>query len=174
MPPPSLTWVHCTDGLDWEELAELYRVAPLGVRNVRNVGDLKLSFGNSMYVSFAYNTGDSATMGDTLEREGDIQERERGRLVAAGRVLADGVDCAYVCDIAVHPDMQGTGTGKALVSGLVSMCKHHAKVILYAAPGKEGFYRKFGFRPMTTAMAIFKDDTAAVEGGYLEPPLSDV
>ena len=38
---------------------------------------------------------------------------------------------------------------------------------LYAVPGKEPFYRKFGFKRMTTAMAIFEDQAAMVERGYL-------
>jgi hypothetical protein len=40
---------------------------------------------------------------------------------------------------------------------LVEFSKHHRKIILYAAPGKEPFYLKFGFKRMATAMAIFND-----------------
>ena len=40
--------------------------------------------------------------------------------------------------------------------------------MLYAAAGKEDFYRKLGFRRMTTAMAIFDDETAAIGRGLLE------
>ncbi|GCA62876.1 hypothetical protein KIPB_006360, partial [Kipferlia bialata] len=140
------------------ELEELYRVAPLKGRTLEI---LKTSFSNSMYVSFAYmpEEGEEGLSNSTrLSNDGDIPKEHtpRGRLIAAGRVLADGAACAYVSDIAVHPDMQGMGIGRSLVSGLLSRCKHHAKIILYASPGKEGFYRKLGFRPMSTAMAIFK------------------
>ena len=84
-----------------------------------------------------------------------------------GRVLADGFDCAYLCDIAVHPRLQGTGLGQALVGQLVNDARHHQKIILYAVPGKESFYRKFGFLRMLTAMAIFQERDAAIARGHL-------
>ena len=31
---------------------------------------------------------------------------EQGKLVAAGRALADGADCSYICDIAVLPGLR--------------------------------------------------------------------
>jgi hypothetical protein len=34
-------------------------------------------------------------------------------------------------------------------------------------PGKEGFYRKFGFLRMKTAMAIFENPQQQLERGYL-------
>ena len=43
----------------------------------------------------------------------------------------------------------------------------HKKIILYAVPGKEPFYRKFGFLRMKTAMAFFDDQKQQVEKGYL-------
>jgi citrate lyase synthetase len=93
--------------------------------------------------------------------------RENGKLVAAGRALADGVDCSYICDIAVMPSHQGTGLGKAVVQRLVDLSRGHKKIILYAVPGKEPFYRKFGFLRMKTAMAIFDNQQQQLERGYL-------
>jgi len=90
-----------------------------------------------------------------------------GKLVGVGRVLADGVDCAYICDVAVMPSHQGTGLGREIVSKLLDLCRGHRKIILYAVPGKEGFYRKLGFKRMTTAMAIFDDQARAMENGYV-------
>lgn len=72
-----------------------------------------------------------------------------------GRTLADGADCSYICDIALHPDYHGLGLGKAIVQKLINMSKGHKKIILYSNPGKEGFYAKLGFKRMNTAMAIF-------------------
>jgi hypothetical protein len=43
----------------------------------------------------------------------------------------------------------------------------HKKIILYAVPGKEPFYRKFGFLRMNTAMAIFENQQQQLERGYL-------
>jgi ribosomal protein S18 acetylase RimI-like enzyme len=91
-----------------------------------------------------------------------------GRLVGAGRVVADGFDTAYLCDIVVHPDLQGTGIGKAIVLKLKELSARHRKIILYANPGKEDFYRKLGFRRMLTAMAIFEDEDRAVRTGLVE------
>ena len=65
------------------------------------------------------------------------------------------------------PSHQGTGLGKQVVQHLVDASRGHNKIILYAVPGKEPFYRKFGFRRMLTAMAIFEDPTDAVARGYV-------
>jgi GNAT superfamily N-acetyltransferase len=140
---PRVDWSDDLNSVDWEELSALYRVAPLGHKKP---ADLKRSFSNSLYRCFV---------------------REDARLVGVGRALADGVDCAYICDIAVLPSHQGTGLGKQIVGRLVELSRGHRKVILYAVPGKEPFYRKFGFKRMTTAMAIFENQELAQQRGYL-------
>ena len=139
----SLIWSEVLDGVDWNELAALYHAAPLGNKNA---ADLKVAFGNSRFMCFA---------------------RDNGKLVGVGRALADGVDCSYLCDVAVMPSHQGTGLGKAIINRLVELSSKHKKIILYAVPGKEPFYRKFGFKRMTTAMAIFEDQTLASKRGYV-------
>ena len=142
-PQVTLKWKHSTDGVDWEELSALYRAAPLGEKRPPH---LQKVFSNSMFKCFVY---------------------ENAKLVAAGRALADGGDCSYICDIAVLPSHQGTGLGKQVVSKLVEMSAGHKKIILYAVPGKEPFYRKFGFMRMKTAMGIFENQQQQVERGYL-------
>ena len=139
----TVQWSDSIDDMDWNELESLYRIAPLGNKNAK---DLETVFHNSRYRCFAY---------------------ENGVLVAAGRALADGADAAYLCDIAVHPNNQGTGLGKEVVNRLVGLCNGHKKIILYSVPGKEGFYQKLGFLRMLTAMAIFEDPNAAIERGHL-------
>lgn len=140
----ALVWSDSLDNVDWQELSALYQAAPLGQKTPH---DLQLAFSHSMYKCFV---------------------REQGRLVGVGRVLADGVYVAYVADIAVLPSHQGTGLGKEIVARLVDLAKHHRKIILYAVPGKEPFYRKFGFRRMRTAMAIFDDPQLAQTRGYID------
>ena len=140
----ALEWIHTTENLDWAELAHLYEIAPLGHKEPDK---LKLAFGNSMFKCFVY---------------------DGNKLVAAGRALADGADCSYICDIAVHPNYQGQGLGKELVSKLVNLSKHHKKIILYAAVGKESFYKKLGFKRMKTAMAIFENQAHALERGLVD------
>lgn len=92
---------------------------------------------------------------------------EGSKLVAAGRALADGTDCSYICDVAVLPEYQGEGLGKAIVSKLVELSDGHKKIILYSYPGKEIFYKKLGFKRMSTAMAIFENQDQAVEWGLV-------
>lgn len=140
----SLTWVTALDSIDWEELAHLYEIAPLGHKTP---AALKTSFSNSMFRYLVY--------------DGPV-------LVAAGRALADGADCSYLCDVAVHPEYQGFGLGKEIVSRLVHDSRDHRKIILYAAPGKDSFYLKLGFRRMTTAMAIFRNESNALEMGLIQ------
>jgi ribosomal protein S18 acetylase RimI-like enzyme len=140
----SLVWSDTIADMDWNELEELYRAAPLG--NKQAAG-LKVAFGNSLYKCFVY---------------------EHGKLVGAGRALADGVDCSYICDVALLPSHQNLGLGKQIVQRLLEASAGHKKIILYAVPGKEFFYKKFGFKRMRTAMAIFEDQMIALERGYVD------
>jgi len=137
------SWITDASGVDFGELSELYRIAPLGHKPPDALATV---FGNSMFVCFVY--------------AGDV-------LVGAGRALADGLDCAYIADVAVHPDHQGRGLGKAIIRRLVALADGHKKIILYANPGTEGFYRGLGFLRMNTAMAIWRDPAAAVKSGLL-------
>ena len=139
----ALTWSSSIETLDWDELAALYRAAPLGNKSPL---DLKTTFTNSMFRCLV---------------------RDNGKLVGAGRALADGVDCSYICDIAFLPSHQGLGLGRQMVARLMQLSAGHRKIILYAVPGKEPFYRRLGFRRMTTAMAIFENQAQAFERGYL-------
>jgi ribosomal protein S18 acetylase RimI-like enzyme len=139
-----MRWELQQDGVDWRELSNLYRIAPLGEKSAEHLREV---FSNSRYVCFVY--------------DGDV-------LVGAGRALADGRDCAYLCDVAVHPDCQGRGLGKEIIERLKALSAGHRKIILYANPGKEGFYRKLGFKSMRTAMAIFANQEHAIRTGLVE------
>jgi len=139
----TIEWIYSLDNLDWDELSALYRAAPLGNKKP---SDLKIAFSNSMFRAFVYDSG---------------------KLVGVGRALADGVDCSYICDVALLPSHQGRGLGKEIVTKLVELSSGHKKIILYAVPGKEPLYRKVGFKRMTTAMAIFEDQSLALEKGLV-------
>jgi ribosomal protein S18 acetylase RimI-like enzyme len=139
----AFTWTDTQSEVDWSELETLYRLAPLGNKSAEH---LRTVFTNSRFKFFAY---------------------EHGKLVAAGRALSDGADCSYICDVAVMPDYQGAGLGREMVSRLVEASRGHKKIILYSVPGKEGFYRRLGFRRLLTAMAIFEDQSAAIKRGHL-------
>ena len=92
---------------------------------------------------------------------------DESKLIGVGRALADGIDCSYICDIAIHPEYQGIGLGKQIVQSLVEQSEGHKKIILYAIPGKEGFYSKLGFKKMNTAMAIFQNEADMISNGTL-------
>jgi len=135
----NLQWIYNCDNVNWNELSTLYKLAPLGDKKPN---DLKTVFTNSMFKCFIYSNK---------------------TLIGVGRALADGLDCSYLCDIAIHPDYQGEGIGKDIVEKLIELSKGHSKILLYAIPGKEEFYLKVGFGKMKTAMAIFKNQEQATE-----------
>ncbi len=140
----ALAWTESIDGVDWDELTALYHAAPLGKKDPEG---LRTAFRNSMFVCFV---------------------REDGRLVGAGRAVADGVDMSYIADVALLPSHQGIGLGKGIVQLLMERSRGHKKIILYSVPGKEAFYKKLGFRMMRTAMAVFEDQDAAAQRGFIE------
>ncbi|MCR4377632.1 MAG: GNAT family N-acetyltransferase [Rhodospirillales bacterium] len=137
-------WTDRIKNIDWDELSALYKLAPLGDKKA---ADLETVFTNSMFKLFVH---------------------QNGKLVGAGRALADGVDCSYICDVAVLPNHQGAGLGKEIVTRLLKLSQGHKKIILYSVPGKEPFYKKLGFDRMRTAMAIFQNQKQAKERGYVD------
>jgi ribosomal protein S18 acetylase RimI-like enzyme len=138
------TWKNETKDVNWQELSALYRAAGMGSKSPES---LQTAFTNSRYCLFVY-------LGQ--------------RLVGAGRAMADGADCSYLCDIALLPEFQGKGFGQKIVSRLMELSRGHRKIILFAVPGKEPFYARFGFRRMKTAMAIFENQQTAIECGLVE------
>jgi ribosomal protein S18 acetylase RimI-like enzyme len=139
-----MRWIFDQESINWDELSNLYRIAPLGAKKPE---DLKIAFSNSRYKCFVF---------------------DNEKLIGVGRALADGVDCSYLCDVAVHPDYQGMGLGKEIINKLKEFSAGHKKIILYANPGKEGFYQKLGFMRMRTAMAIFQNRGRAIEIGLID------
>jgi GNAT superfamily N-acetyltransferase len=89
------------------------------------------------------------------------------RLIGLGRALSDGQYQAAVYDCAVHPDFQGKGVGSLIVEQIITRLSH-CNIILYASPGKEGFYQKHQFRRMKTGMALFTDQQAKLDRGFIE------
>jgi ribosomal protein S18 acetylase RimI-like enzyme len=89
------------------------------------------------------------------------------KLVGFGRAISDGVYQAGIYDCAVLPEYQGQGIGKRIVEQILSRLPT-CNVVLYAAPGKEGFYGKLGFRRMRTGMARFVRADAMKDSGFTE------
>ena len=71
--------------------------------------------------------------------------------VAMGRVVGDGMYYTVV-DVMVKPEYQGHKVGSEIINRLVSLIKRDTpeggriSIQLIAAPGKEGFYVKQGFK----------------------------
>ncbi|EGB13816.1 GCN5-related N-acetyltransferase [Pseudodesulfovibrio mercurii] len=89
------------------------------------------------------------------------------KLVGFGRAISDGAYQAAVYDCAVLPEYQGHGLGAAIMRAILDGVGE-CNVILYAAPGKEGFYRKQGFSNMKTGMARFVRPAVMREKGFTD------
>ena len=118
-----------TEEVNWEHAAEVFRLAPLGVREP---GQLHRSFCNSYVSCFAY----------------DLQ-----KLVGLGRAICDGEYHAGLYDIVVLPEYQNKGIGKSIVEAIHDhLPKSLLTTILYSNPGKEPFYEKIGYHRLLTGM----------------------
>lgn len=87
--------------------------------------------------------------------------RKAGQVVGMGRVIGDGGLFFQVTDIAVRPEDQGQGVGKAVVGALVTYLKAHAPVGAYISLIADGeahrLYARFGFEltaPRSVGMAF--------------------
>lgn len=132
------------DHIDWEAVCELIRLAPLGTRDPEKI---RAAAANSFAVCTAY-----------------VDDR----LVGFGRAISDGVAQSAIYDVVVLPESQGRGIGQAIMQALLDKLPSSGAILIYAAPGKEGFYRKFGFGGLKTGMALFPDPERYRSGGYLE------
>jgi len=89
--------------------------------------DLSTAISNSWYTISAYN----------VENE----------LFGFGRVISAGILYAFICDMIVAPEYQGQGIGGEILQRLIQKCKDKKIRVLwlFAAPGKSGFSKKYGF-----------------------------
>ena len=77
--------------------------------------------------------------------------RDKGKIVAMGRMLFDFGYTAYLGDVIVRPEYQGQGIGRLIVESLIDRTMDSAfedervMFILGAAKDKEHFYEKLGF-----------------------------
>ena len=89
------------------------------------------------------------------------------RLIGFGRAISDGAYQAAVYDCAVLSEFQGKGIRTTIMKNILPQISH-CNVILYATPGKEGFYQTLGFRKMKTGMAHFMKSQSMRERGFTE------
>lgn len=124
-----ISYTSDLSGIDWQEAALIFEKAPLGKRQP---GQLEKAF-KASFACLAAFAGD--------------------RLIGLARALCDGQYQAAIYDVVLLPEYQGQGVGKEIMRRLRDMLPVK-NVILYAAPGREGFYAKCGYRKMLTAMAM--------------------
>lgn len=136
-----LQFVYNTRGIDWDEAARLIS----STLAKREPEALRRAFEHSQVTVFAL---------------------DGQRLVGMGRALDDGVFQAMIYDICLLPAYQGQGNGALLLQALLDRIQG-ATVLLYAVPGKEGFYERFDFKIMSTAMARFNNPERMASLGYL-------
>ena len=52
---------------------------------------------------------------------------DKAMLIDVGLALSDGLDCSYICDIAIHPEYQGLGLGRNIINQLIELSFGHKK-----------------------------------------------
>ncbi|HXB02047.1 MAG TPA: GNAT family N-acetyltransferase [Opitutaceae bacterium] len=129
--------------IDWDQLAFIFKMAPLGERVPAK---LKETFINSGVRCFAWHGED---------------------LIGAGRAITDSIAYAVIFDVVLLPAYQGRGIGKQIMMFLAERSKA-ANVLLHSVPGKEEFYRKLGYRRMKTSMGRFANPEKQCQLGYIE------
>ena len=130
--------------VDWNEAAEVVRLAPLGTREP---GKMARAFRNSYAVVAVF---------------------DDHKLIGLARAICDGEYHAAIYDVVLLPDYQGRHIGREMLRRLCVQLPV-ANIILFANPGREGFYTRSGFRKMLTAMAIMHPNMADPARGFLEP-----
>ena len=93
--------------------------------------------------------------------------RREDQLIGFGRAISDGVFEAAIYDVAILPEYQAQGIGAIIIKTIMNKFSN-CNFILYAAPGKEGFYQTLGFKKMKTGMALFRKAEQMKERGFTE------
>jgi len=76
-----------------------------------------------------------------------------GEIVGAVYAFSDGELDASIHGLCVHPDFQGQGIARVLMESLLESFGPQMALLLTAEAAHQPIYRKFGFRPLKTAMA---------------------
>ncbi len=90
-----------------------------------------------------------------------------GQPIGFGRAISDDAYQAAIYDVVVAPEFQRKGLGHAIMDAILSRLPP-CNIILYASPGKEGFYEKHGLRKMKTGMAHFTNADRMRARGFTE------
>lgn len=135
-----------TECINWTELAELYGEVGLvaGYGKKKDANKILEAFQVSSKVVTAWSNE---------------------KLVAAGRMLTDGVCYGSIFDVGVLPAFQKQGIGKGIMTELMKG-NEHLCIHLTSTFGNVPFYSNLGFRRHKTAMAKYPHNNPHLE--YLE------
>ena len=133
-----------TENIDWFALCEIFRLAPLGTREPEK---LKIAAENSHTVCSAY-----------VDK----------KIVGFGRAISDGQYQSAIYDVVVLPEYQNQGVGRLVMEAILEKLPKSGLVLIFVAPGKQDFYRKFGFGNLKTGMGLFPHPEMSRAKGYLE------
>lgn len=139
----SIRFQENCNNIDWKRIPQLLEKVGMGFTDAETH---RISFENSFSVVFAF---------------------DEGKLIGFGRAISDGVRQSAIYDVAIEPDYQGQKLGQTIMDKIMAKTPN-CSFILYAAIGKEGFYKKLGFLKMTTGMARFKDSVGMIQKGFVE------
>lgn len=130
------------EGIDWHEVRQYLKDAGMGYYEPQLH---EKAFRSSFSTVFVFNNE---------------------KMIGFGRAISDGAYQAAVYDVVVLPEYQNLGIGKMIMERILQKVSH-CNVILYASPGKEGFYSKLGFSGMKTGMALFLNPPKMKEKGMI-------
>ena len=115
-------------GIRWDQVTTLFSAVGWGTRDPDEV---RAAFSRSSFKAFAF---------------------EAGELIGFGRTIDDGKFYATIVDVVVSPTHQRQGVGRAIVEDIQSRLSGFLVVTLTAAPAVQPFYKRLGWRALTTGM----------------------
>jgi ribosomal protein S18 acetylase RimI-like enzyme len=139
----SLRFQFDTNNIDWELVVEILKEVGMDF----HAGDKhKRAFNHSHTVVFVF---------------------DNEKLIGFGRAISDGEYQAAIYDVAILHDYQQKGIGTQIINHIKERTPG-CNLILYAAPSRELFYEKIGFRRMKTGMALFANKEQMQQSGFTE------
>ncbi len=138
-----------TKHIDWEDVLSLIENRSEGFAKTEKFYEackqLKSAFENSFLVCTLY---------------------KNNTLVGICRALSDGVRQSVIYDLNIAQEYQNKGFGSMLMENILSKLPN-GPIILFAVPGKEKYYTKFGFHFLRTGMGKFPDTEKRVRAGFI-------
>src|SRR5262245_40862133 len=131
-------WIERDDrSISWRSVASLFQAVGWGERNP---DEIRAAFARSTFKAFAF---------------------ENSELIGFGRTIDDGRFYATVVDVVVAPKHQRKGIGRAIVEDLQSRMNGFLVCTLTASPDVQPFYRKLGWRKLSTGMILPRSEEQA-------------